>query len=56
MNITSPFVFKSTHKGLSYHKCKKKLCHYKVLGNFHIKSLPYPHYNGRGSRNQEQLN
>ena len=37
INVTPPFVFNSTHIGLSYHKCKKKFCHRKMLANFHIK-------------------
>ena len=37
-NITSPVVFKSTHRGLSCHKCNKKFCHHKILSNCQIKS------------------
>ena len=42
INITPPFVFNSTHGRLSYHKCKKKFCHHKILANFHIKSPSFP--------------
>ena len=51
INITPPYIFNSTHRSLSRHKCKKKICHHKILANFQIKS---PHCNGRGSRNHVQ--
>ena len=53
--MTPPFVFNSTYRGLSYHKCKKKFCQHKLLANFHIKSPPPtphplpPYCNGRGA-------
>ena len=37
MNITTPFIFNSTHRGLFCQKYKKTFCHHKILANFHIK-------------------
>ena len=53
INITPPYIFNSTHRGLSSNKYKKIFCHHKILANFQIKSL---HCNGMGSRNHIQLN
>ena len=50
INITSPYNFTSTHRGLSPLKCKKKNCLQKILGNFQIMS---PHYNRGGGVGQK---
>ena len=44
LNITPPYVFNSVHWDLSCNKCKKKICHHKLLANFPIKA---PHCNGK---------
>ena len=41
INITPAFVFYSTHRGLSCHKCKKIFYDHKILANF-ILSDPSP--------------
>ena len=36
IDVTPPFAFNMTRRGLSCHKCKKKFCHLKMLTNFQI--------------------
>ena len=42
INVTSPFVFNSPHRGLSCHKYRKKFFHHNILENLDIKSLFLP--------------
>ena len=53
MNLTPLYISNSTHRNLSWHKCKKKICHHKILVNFQFKS---PYGNGRVSINHVQRN
>ena len=36
INITPLYIFNSTNRGLSYHKCKKKFCYHNILVYFQI--------------------
>ena len=53
MNTPPPYIFNSTHRGLSGHKCKKKFYQHKILTDFQVELL---HCYGWGSRNHVQSN
>ena len=38
INITHTYIFNSSYRGLSPHKCKKKFCSHKILANIQSKS------------------